>query len=95
LNKQINWNEEKNQLLQLQRGINFEMVLEKLLLGKILGRKSHPNRDKYPNQKIFILELEGYICYVPFVENETEIFLKTIIPRRKLNKEHKGVNDEQ
>ena len=70
------------------------MVLEKLLKGEILGRKSHPNKDKYPNQKIFILELDGYICYVPFVENKTEIFLKTIIPSRKLNKEHKGDRDE-
>ena len=70
------------------------MVLEKLLSGEILGRKSHPNSDKYPNQKIFVLELKSYICYVPFVENETEIFLKTIIPSRKLNREHKGESDE-
>jgi len=94
LNKQINWNEEKNQLLQIQRGINFEMVLEKLLKGEILERKSHPNKEKYPNQRIFILEIDGYICYVPFVENETEIFLKTIIPNRKMNKEYKGDRDE-
>jgi len=92
--KEINWNEEKNQLLLLQRNICFEMVLEKLLIGDIIGRKSHPNRDKYPNQKIFILELEGYICYVPFVESEKEIFLKTIIPSRKLNKTYKGKEDE-
>ena len=94
MNKQINWNEEKNQLLQIQRGINFEMVLEKLLKGEILERKSHPNKEKYPNQRIFILEIDGYICYVPFVENETEIFLKTIIPNRKMNKEYKGDRDE-
>ncbi len=94
MNKIITWNEEKNQLLQLQRAINFEMVLEKLLSGDILGRKSHPNKDKFSNQKIFILELKGYICYVPFVENETEIFLKTIIPSRKLDKQYKGKKDE-
>ncbi|MBT5934132.1 DUF4258 domain-containing protein [Sulfurimonas sp.] len=94
MNKQINWNEEKNQLLQIQRGISFEMVLEKLLKGEIIGRKSHPNSNKYPNQKIFILELDDYICFVAFVENDTEIFLKTIIPSRKLNKEHKGDRHE-
>lgn len=70
------------------------MVLEKLLKGEILERKSHPNKEKYPNQRIFILEIDGYICYVPFVENETEIFLKTIIPNRKMNKEYKGDRDE-
>ena len=59
LNKVINWNEEKNQLLQIQRGISFEMVLEKLLSGDIMGRKSHPNKEKYPHQKIFIVELDS------------------------------------
>ncbi len=95
MNKQINWNEEKNQLLQLQRGISFEMVLEKLLNGDILGRKFHPNKEKFPNQKIFILEVDGYVCYVPFVEDEKEIFLKTIIPSRKLHKQYKGKSDEE
>jgi uncharacterized DUF497 family protein len=87
--KRIVWNEEKNQLLKLQRGLDFEQVLEVIELGDILGKQKHPNTEKYPNQEIFILELNGYICYVPFVENEVEIFLKTIIPSRKLNKKYK------
>ena len=90
MNKTIKWNEEKNQLLKLQRGIDFEQVLDKILNGEIIGKKIHPNKEKYPNQQIFILELDGYICYVPFVENDEEVFLKTIIPSRKLNKEIKG-----
>lgn len=94
MNKQINWNEEKNQLLLIQRGVSFEMVLEKLLSGKIFARKYHPNKDKYPNQMIFILEINNYIYYVPFVENETEVFLKTIIPSKKLHKEYKGDKNE-
>jgi len=39
--------------------------------------------------------LKGYICYVPFVENDEEIFLKTIIPSRKLHKEFKGGSNEK
>ena len=94
MSKPINWNEEKNQLLKMQRGINFDTVLQKLLAGDIIERKSHPNKEKYPHQKIFVLEIDGYICYVPFVENEKEIFLKTIIPSRKLHKIFKGDSDE-
>ena len=94
MHKPINWNEEKNQLLKIQRGVCFDDVLEKILKGEILAKKSHPNKEKYPHQKIFVLELEGYICYIPFVENEKEIFLKSIIPSRKLNKEFKGANNE-
>lgn len=92
--KEIRWNEEKNQLLRIQRGLSFEMVLERLLEGEIIDRKVHPDVIKYPNQQIFIVELGGYICYVPFVENETEIFLKTIIPSRKLHKKL-GAKDEK
>ncbi len=85
-NKEIRWNEEKNQLLQMQRGVSFEEVLDEIEAGRILGRKVHPNNDKYPNQEIFILSLRGYVCYIPFVETEDVIFLKSIIPSRKLNK---------
>lgn len=88
--KKITWNEQKNQILQIQRGICFEQILEKIELGEILDRKINPNSNKYPNQEIFIFEIDDYICYVPFVETDTEVFLKTIIFSRKLNKEYKN-----
>lgn len=94
INKQIIWDEEKNQLLKLQRGVSFDDVLNQIELGQIKARKIHPN-DKYPNQEIFILELNDYICYVPFVEDDKKIFLKTIIPSRKLNKIYGGKKDEK
>ena len=95
MNKVIRWNEEKNQLLQIQRKLSFEMVLDKIENQEILARRSHPDKERYSHQFIFIIELEGYICYVPFVENEEEIFLKSIIPSRKLNKAFKGANDDK
>lgn len=93
-NKIIRWNEEKNQLLILQRGLSFEMVLEKIRKQEIIGRKSHPDKMKYPNQHIFIMELKGYYCYIPFVENDEEIFLKTIIPSRNLEKAYRSDRNE-
>jgi len=42
----------------------------------------------HPNQKIFVLEIDEYVYIVPFVENEDEIFLKTIIPSRKFTKKY-------
>ncbi len=71
------------------------MVLEKMEKQEILARKSHPDIKRYPHQFIFVVELDGYVCYVPFVENEDEIFLKTIIPSRKLEKEFKGNSNEK
>ena len=87
--KQIKWNEEKNQLLQIQRGLSFEMVLDAIESGNIMAKIKHPNKAKYPNQEIFVVTLNNYLCYVPFVESAEEIFLKTIIPSRKLKKEFK------
>ncbi len=89
MKKQITWNEEKNQLLQIQRGISFEMIEGKIVQKDILDIRDHPNKVKYPNQKILIMELNGYIYFVPFVEDEYKYFLKSIIPSRKLNKEFK------
>ena len=89
MKKLIRWNEEKNQLLMMERNLSFEMVLDLLEREDILAIEPHPNREKYPDQKIFIVRLDSYVCYVPFVESEDEIFLKTIIPSRKLNRFYK------
>jgi hypothetical protein len=50
----------------------------------------HPNQEKYPSQRIFIIEISQYVYLVPFVESDEEIFLKTIIPSRKLKKKYLG-----
>ena len=50
----------------------------------------HPNQEKYPNQSILVLEINNYAYIVPYVEDDTEVFLKTIIPSRKLTKQYLG-----
>jgi len=94
MSKKILWNEEKNQLLQLQRAVSFDEVLEQIEQGNILGRKVHPS-EKYAHQEIFIIRLRGYVYYVPFIEDNEKIFLKTIIPSRKLNKIYGGENEKR
>lgn len=39
--------------------------------------------------------IEGYAYLVPFIESETEIFLKTIIPSRKATKKYAGDTNEK
>ncbi len=55
----------------------------------ILDILPHPNLDKYPNQELMIVQIKKYTYYVPFVMNDTEIFLKNIIPSRKYHKIYK------
>ena len=58
--------------------------------GDLLDVIEHYNKNKYPNQLIFIVKLRNYVYIIPFVENETDIFLKTIIPSRKMKKKYLG-----
>jgi uncharacterized DUF497 family protein len=88
--KSFYWNSEKNQQLQLERGIGFEQILQAIIDGSILDVIEHPNQDRYPSQRIFVLQVNQYVYLVPFVENEQEIFLKTIIPSRKMKKKYLG-----
>ncbi len=54
----------------------------------------HPNKSIYSNQNIFIVNIDNYIYLVPFVEDDEIVFLKTIIPSRKMTKKYLGEKDE-
>ena len=49
---------------------------------------SHPNQAKYPNQKILVVNSDGYAYLVPFVEEADHYFLKTVIPSRKATRDY-------
>lgn len=84
------WNEDKNSILKATRGYSFEDVLEILSTEGVLDNHKHPLSDKYPNQYIYVISLDGYIHYIPYVIDGDDIFLKNIIPSRKLNKHYGG-----
>ena len=71
-----------------ERSISFEDIVFSIQQGDILDDLCHPNKDKYPCQRVFVINVEGYAHLVPYVENEDEIFLKTIIPSRKATKKY-------
>lgn len=86
--KPYRWNEEKNALLKIQRGISFEEVVVAIGDGKILDTLEHWNKIKHPNQRLYIVVIDNYACIIPFIETEEEIFLKTVIPSRKATKRY-------
>jgi len=97
-NKQIRFSVEKNALLKAERGVGFEDVILAIEMGQVLDDLDHPNKEKYPNQSVFIIfiTIKNYVYLVPYVEDETSLFLKTIIPSRKMNKFYnKAVNNEK
>ncbi len=92
----FSWNNEKNQLLKLERNISFEDVVFHIEKQHVLDIIQHPNQERYRGQKIFIVNIDNYAYLVPFVENEREIFLKTIIPSRKATKQYlRGQNPNE
>jgi hypothetical protein len=68
--------------------VSFELILFQIENGFLLDITQYPNKDKYPNQYIFIVELENYAYLVPFIEVKGDIFLKTIIPSRKATRDY-------
>jgi len=86
--KHFAWNSEKNAQLVESRGISFERVLYHIERNEILDIIRHPNSSKYPNQRMFILEISNYAYLIPFVETDSEVFLKTIIPSRKATRKY-------
>ena len=85
------WNAEKNLQLQAERNISFEEIVFYLQQGHLLEIIEHPNEERFGHQRVYVLQIDDYVYLVPFVESETEVFLKTIIPSRKATKKYLGV----
>lgn len=73
---------EKNDLLRMKRGVTFPMIIEAISEKGILLNFSHPNQERYPRQKVLVVELDGYAYCVPYVVDGDTWFLKTIYPSR-------------
>ena len=88
--KYFTWDEAKNAKLKAERGIGFEEIVFLIAKGHVLDVLDHPNPVRYAGQRIFVIERETYAYLVPFVEDERQITLKTIIPSRKATKTYLG-----
>lgn len=87
------WNEEKNKLLKENRRVSFEQIARAIAHKKVLDILPHPNKKRYKNQKIMLVNIKNYIYVVPFIEKEDALFLKTIYASRKYTKKYlKGRN---
>ena len=86
--KYFSWNQDKNELLKAERQISFDNVVLYIEMGFLLDVIEHPQQEKYTGQRIFVINIDDYVYLVPFVENDTEIFLKTIIPSRKATRKY-------
>ena len=83
------YSDSKNQLLINKRHISFEEVVAALDSGQLLDVVEQPNKSKYPNQEMYVVQINSYVYLVPFVKkDEQTVFLKTIFPSRKAKKRY-------
>ncbi len=83
------WDNDKNEFLKSSRGVCFEQVVLLMEREDILETVEHPNQNKYPRQKIATVMIDDYAYLVPYVQENDEIFLKTIIPSRKATNKYR------
>jgi uncharacterized DUF497 family protein len=88
--KYFSWNNNKNEKLKQQRDVSFEEIIYQIQNDGLVEILDYPNEEIYKGQRIFVVVFRKYIYLVPFIENEKEIFLKTIIPSRKFTKMYLG-----
>lgn len=86
--KYFDWDVKKNEILRETRNISFEEIVFAIANDKLLDILEHPNTEKYPNQKLFIVEISDYAYVVPFIEDEEKYFLQTIYPSREATKRY-------
>ena len=92
--KYFAWDDAKNEKLKNERGIGFEEIVFHIARGDVLDTVEHPNQARYGGQRIFVVKVDDYVYLVPFVEDDTSVFLKTIIPSRKATKQYLGEEPE-
>lgn len=90
----FDFSQEKNELLFKNRGVTFYEVIESIAENGILLNFDHPNKEKYPNQKVFVVNIDNYAYCVPYVVDGDTWFLKTIYPNRKFKYLIEGGEDE-
>ena len=73
----------KNMMLKRDRNISFERIIVAIEQDNLLDILEHPNKEKYPNQLLLLVEIDRYVYVVPCVLENDVCFLKTIFPSRK------------
>lgn len=92
--KAIEWNAEKAEKLKRERNIDMDEIAELIRNEKIIRIEAVPNQKEHPNQRMYVLDYNGYAICVPYVYDQNgTLFLKTAFPSRVQNKKSEVKND--
>ena len=85
---EFSWNDEKNLKLKAERGLAFEDVVAAIENDRVLADIDHHQAGRAAHQRILVVEISGYACVVPYVEQDMRMFLKTIYHSRAMQKKY-------
>jgi predicted DNA binding CopG/RHH family protein len=86
--KYFTWEDAKNKRLKAERGVDFEEIAFHIKRCNVLDTIERTNEGPHGHQRAFVLPRRDYVYLVPFVEDETSVFLETIVPRRRPTAPH-------
>ncbi len=85
--KTYDFDPEKNQWLKEERGIGFEEIIALIEEGRIMEVRNHHNPERYPGQRVYVVDGGEYVYLVPHVAKPGGVFLKTLYASRKATKQ--------
>lgn len=93
----FDFSNEKDLILRETRGIGFREVIKAAQQGRILNDLEDANQEEYPDQRLLIVEINGYAYVAPYVFNAKQkvSFLKTVYPSRKATKRYLNKEDHE
>ncbi len=77
---ELEWDEQKNKILQETRNISFERINVAIEEGGLLRILRHPNKDYFSHQHLLLVLIEKYVYVVPAIPTDNGFFLKLLIP---------------
>jgi hypothetical protein len=80
---ELAWNPAKDEELPARYGRGFKDIAAALRDRRLLANVPHFNVQKYPHQRMLVIEIENYAWVVPYVEDRGIAFLKTMYPSRQ------------
>ena len=80
------WDQFKNKFLKSERNISFELIAEHIEHTFSIDVLVHHNQDKYPGQKLIVVNIDGRAFAEPFVKEDDNLRLITAFYRKDLTK---------
>ena len=82
------WDNDKDEWLRRNRGFSFDDVVYYLEHGGFLADIPHPNQVRHPEERLYIIDIDGYAYEVPFYRAGNIETLMTAYPSRKYTREY-------